>query len=140
VAVAPDGTVYVSDFWNQRIQAFMPNGRFLRSWAVQDWTPQSYDEPYLAIDPRTGNIVATDPGQEQVLEYTPSGTLVGAFGSSNLSVPIGVAVRPNGDVAVSDATANHVNLFRAPVVARTQAIHGQSAKAPGSRRRTAKKP
>jgi hypothetical protein len=74
----------------------------------------------LAINQHTGNIFATDPGQQQVLEYTPSGSLLGAFGSSNLTVPIGVAVRADGSIAVSDATANHVTLFSPPAASRTQ--------------------
>ena len=32
VAVAQDGTVFVSDTWNHRIQVFTPDGKFIRTW------------------------------------------------------------------------------------------------------------
>jgi DNA-binding beta-propeller fold protein YncE len=111
-AVSPNGTVFVADFWNQRIQAFTPGGTFLRSWPVNDWQPQSYDEPYLAVDPSSGNVLATDPQREQVLVYRSDGKLIGTFGSGRLTLPIGVAVQPGGRVAVSDSTANHVLVFK----------------------------
>ena len=32
IAVSPDGTVYVADTWNHRIQRFTPEGEFLNMW------------------------------------------------------------------------------------------------------------
>lgn len=111
IAIGPSGTLYVADFWNQRIQALTLSGTYLRSWPVTDWTPRSYDEPYLAVDPSTSNVFATDPQQQRVLEFTATGRAIGSFGTSQLSVPIGVAALPDGRIAVSDATANHVEVF-----------------------------
>jgi uncharacterized protein (TIGR03663 family) len=108
VALDASGRVYVSDFWNQRIQVFTPSGHFLRSWSVPDWMPQSYDEPYLAVDRSTGHILASDPGQQQVLVYTDTGKVVGAIGSGNLPMPIGVAVTDNGHVLASEPNANRI--------------------------------
>jgi sugar lactone lactonase YvrE len=34
IAVAPDGTVYVADTWNHRIQHFAADGRFLGMWGT----------------------------------------------------------------------------------------------------------
>lgn len=112
VAVGPTGMVYVADFWNQRIQEFTASGAFVRSWAVSDWTAQSYDEPYITTDRRTGNVFATDPQQQQVLVYTATGRLLGSFGSSQFTLPIGVAALTNGRIAVGDATNNRVDLYR----------------------------
>lgn len=112
VALGRDGDVYVADFWNQRIQEFTPAGQFIRQWPVPDWTPQAYDEPYLAVDPRTGNVLATEPQQQRVVEWSSAGKVLGAFGSGKLTDPIGISGEPSGLVAVSDASANGIDLFR----------------------------
>jgi uncharacterized protein (TIGR03663 family) len=111
VAVDSAGTVYVADFWNQRIQAFTRDGSFVRSWAVPDWQGQSYDEPYLGVDSKTGVVYASDPSQQRVLAFTTAGRLLGAFGASHLSLPIGIAIS-SGRVAVGDTRAGTVTTFR----------------------------
>jgi DNA-binding beta-propeller fold protein YncE len=129
IAVGPRGQVYVADFWNQRIQELSPSGHYIRSWTVPGWTPQSYDEPYLVVEPN-GLVVVSDPQTEQVLVYGPTGQLRGAFGSSALSLPIGVVARPDGRIAVSDATANRVRVFSvssAPTVRPLKKVHAATS-------------
>jgi uncharacterized protein (TIGR03663 family) len=111
VAVGARGTVYVADFWNQRIQVFSPSGAYVRSFPVTDWTPQSYDEPYIAVDMHTGQILASDPSKHQILVFSESGHTVGAIGSTNLTMPIGLAILPGSRVAVGDPDANKVDIF-----------------------------
>src|SRR5581483_8576610 len=95
----------------QRIQEFGPDGSFIRQWAVPDWAAHAYDEPYLSVDPRSGDVLATDPQQLRVLVYTGDGRLIGAFGTGKLDLPIGVAAGPEGRVAVTDATGNRLLQF-----------------------------
>jgi hypothetical protein len=113
VTVDGRGHLFVADFWNRRIQELTPAGGFLRAWSVSDWVAQTYDEPYVAVDRETGNLLATDPQQHQVLVYTHTGQLVGQLGSSDLSMPIGVASSAGGHVAVTDQQANRLDLFSA---------------------------
>jgi uncharacterized protein (TIGR03663 family) len=111
LAVAKDGTVYVSDFWNQRMQAFTSSGTYLRAWKVLEWTFGSYDEPYVSLNAAGTRVFATQPQQQRVAEFTTSGRLLGVFGSSSLTTPVGVAALPNGLVAVSDSGADAVRVF-----------------------------
>jgi hypothetical protein len=135
VALGPKQVVYVSDFWNQRIQEFSASGRFIRMWSVADWTPRTYDEPYLAVDPRTGRVFATDPQQRRILEFSSDGHILGAFGANQLSLPIGIAVLTSGRVAVSDATANHIDLFSVGSGPVSKSTHARPAGLKGQKHR-----
>lgn len=111
VAIGPRGEIYVSDFWNQRVEVFSPSGVYRRSWPVTDWTPHSYDEPYLAISPSTGTVYSSDPQQQRVLAWTPRGKVLGVFGRSQVTLPVGMAVGPGGHILVGDASTGRIDLF-----------------------------
>lgn len=87
IAVGSDGAVYVTDFGNNRIDVFSPNGQLLRSWGVQ--LPQVIyvkgDRVAVAaangigIFDTQGNLISKwgsrGPGEEQV--DLPHGILIG---------------------------------------------------------------
>lgn len=125
VAVAKDGTVYVSDFWNQRMQVFSSSGTYLRSWKVPEWTFGSYDEPYVSVNAAGTRVFATQPQQQRVAEFTATGQLIGVFGSTSLTTPVGVAALPNGLVAVSDPGADAIRLFTVSTGSTARAIKPQ---------------
>ncbi|WP_322508461.1 glycosyltransferase family 39 protein, partial [Anaerolinea sp.] len=73
VAVGLDGTVFVTDTWNHRVQAFTPDGTFLRMWGYfgQAETPDAFWGPRgLAIDQR-GRVYVTDTGNKRVAIFEP---------------------------------------------------------------------
>ncbi|MGH2443628.1 MAG: flippase activity-associated protein Agl23 [Chloroflexota bacterium] len=111
VTIGRGGMVYVADFWNQRIQEFSPAGTFIRSWPVPDWTPHSYDEPYIAANRKTGVVYASEPQQRRILAWSSTGKLIGQVSNSQLSLPVGVTVKRNGDLVVGDVTSRNANTF-----------------------------
>jgi len=124
VAVAPSGTVYVTDTWNQRIQAFMPSdgGMFYfptLQWDVNGWFGQSLDnKPFIAVGANE-NVFITDPEGYRIIEFTSEGQFVrtwGDFGNGpeEIGLAAGVAVDQLGFVWVTDAGNNRILRYRLP--------------------------
>jgi DNA-binding beta-propeller fold protein YncE len=124
VAVALSGTVYVTDTWNQRIQAFLPSedGTVFfptLQWDVNAWFGQSLDnKPFIAAGPNE-HVFITDPEGYRVIEFTETGEFVrtwGAFGvgPEELGLASGIAVDPLGFVWVSDAGNNRILRYTLP--------------------------
>ncbi len=124
LALDDQGNLYVADTWNQRVQVFIPNAdktAYIPSiqWNIAGWASQSLDnKPYISIN-QNGNIFVTDPDLFRVLEFTPGGEIVRAWGEfgtdlSNFGLPSGIAVDAQGRIWVSDAGNNRLMRFTLP--------------------------
>jgi len=123
VAVAADGTIFVSDTWNGRIQAFDSQGKFLRKWGVFNIIDGENKDPFSLFGPRglaitlSGNLLVADTGNKRILEYTPDGTIVNQVGGGGVVLgrfeePVAVAVDPRtGSVYVADVWNRRIQLF-----------------------------
>lgn len=114
LAVAPDGTVYVNDVGNDRVQAFDPTGTFLRKWGSFAEFPRIVD---LVVGP-TGDVFTVDATRDRVSQYTSTGTLVRSWGSSGagdgqFTEPLGIVVSSGGDIYVTDQGSTRVQRFNA---------------------------
>ena len=77
IAFAPDGTLYVADNGNYRIDVFDPHGTFLRSWGSFGTDPGQFVSPKgIATDGKLV-YVADDPGRMVV--FDTSGHFVRSF-------------------------------------------------------------
>lgn len=128
VAVSPlDGTVYVTDSFNQRIEEFdgletagTTSGTFVQTWGSRLpvlSAPWALDYPRgVAIDPNNGNVWVSDTRSGYVKEYTVSGVTQGTvtvsfdtdFGGQGVSpwylfYSDGISVGPDGTLFVPDS-------------------------------------
>lgn len=118
VAVAPDGTVYVADTWNHRVQRFSADGRYLGGFGYfgQAEAPEAFWGPRgLAVD-SAGRLFVADTGNKRVVVFDRSGAFVGSFGGAGyepgrLDEPVGVAVAPDGAIYVADTWNLRVQVF-----------------------------
>lgn len=118
IGVAPDGTVYVADTWNHRIQHFTSDGEFLGMFGYfgQAEVPEAFWGPRdVAIDSR-GRIFVADTGNKRVVVFDVNGQPLGEFGGFGLDLgmldePVGLGVDGEGRVYVVDTWNQRIQVF-----------------------------
>lgn len=124
IAVAADGTVYVADTWNHRIQRFSPEGTFLNTWGQfgQAGPDQSAGELNYFYGPRDiavgadGMVYVTDTGNKRVQVFNADGRFVGEFGQGGpldgqMDEQVGLDFGPDGLLYVADTWNGRVDVF-----------------------------
>jgi DNA-binding beta-propeller fold protein YncE len=108
VAVARDGTAYVADTFNNRIQVFGSSGEHQGSLGTEGAGPGQFNTPFAVAVDRRGRLFVADTGNRRVQRIDPStgeAELVfgeGGSGPGELAFPTGLAVDGDGDVLVVD--------------------------------------
>ena len=126
ITIDGNGTVYVVDTWNQRIQTFLPqevdgNLSFVpaKQWDVFGWFGQSLEnKPYIAVN-RDLHAFITDPEGFRVMEFDSDGTLIRTWGeygdtSTGLGLASGIAVDAEGQIWVTDGASNRILRYTLP--------------------------
>jgi DNA-binding beta-propeller fold protein YncE len=119
IAIGLDGSVFVADTWNHRIQKFTPNGQFQLMWGVfgQGESAEAFWGPRdIAIDDK-GWVYVTDTGNKRIVVFDENGSFITEFGSAGLLAgqfdePVGIAVDSEGLVYVADTWNQRVQVFQ----------------------------
>lgn len=120
VAIGPDGSVYVADTWNHRIQKFTPEGKPLLTWGHYGlaesgdafWGPRG-----IAVDSQ-GRVYVTDTGNKRVVVFDANGNYISQFGTVGMEPgqfdePVGLALDADGNVYVADTWNQRIQVFAA---------------------------
>ncbi len=116
MAVAPDGTVYVSDSNNFRVQAFNSNGKV--KWVLGGQkSPIKIGVPRGITLDKKGNVIVIDALRSKILIITPQGKLLKELGSrgskeAEFNFPNDIAVRPDGALYVADKDNNRIQAVK----------------------------
>jgi sugar lactone lactonase YvrE len=117
VAVDADGNLYVSDTWNNRIEEFDADGKFIRAFGKAGDGPGYFARPKgIAID-SDGHVWVADAMQDRVQVFTPEGHLLIWMGGNGLlpgqfSALAGLSIDKNNRVLTSEQYPGRVQIFR----------------------------
>jgi uncharacterized protein (TIGR03663 family) len=119
IGLGPDGSVYVADTWNHRVQKFNAQGEFLTMWGYfgQGEQPEAFWGPRdVAVD-SAGRVYITDTGNKRVVVFDGDGNFITQFGSAGMGPgqfdePVGLAIDANGLVYVADTWNQRIQVFQ----------------------------
>lgn len=118
VAVAPDGSVYVTDTWNHRIQKFSPEGEFLTMWGYfgQAERPEAFWGPRDVVVAPDGRVMVSDTGNKRIVIFGPNGEFIAQFGEEGYAPgqfyePVGLALDADGHLYVADSWNQRIQSF-----------------------------
>jgi DNA-binding beta-propeller fold protein YncE len=122
IAVDKEGSIYVSDTWNHRIQKFDKDGKFLSMWGVFESTGGELGKPLAFYGPRQlvvgldGKLYVMDTGNRRVQVFNPDGSFASQFGGGGVTEgvfdePTGITQDAAGNWYVADAWNRRVQKF-----------------------------
>ena len=116
LAVGADGSVYVVDSGNHRIQRFTSYGAFLQTWGVRGFSDGQFLWPTALAVASDGTVYVADTNNNRIQRFTSDGAFMakwGFFGTGNgmFSTPSDIATGPDGSVYVADSGNHRVQRF-----------------------------
>lgn len=118
-ATAPDGTLYVVDGGNFRVQSFAPDGTFRSSFGEVGRFPGQFARPKGIATDASGNVYVADAAFGNVQIFNPRGEILMFIGNRGDSsrpgkfyLPAGVAVDETGRVYLADQYFRKVDIFK----------------------------
>lgn len=133
-SVAPDGTLYVNDSGNFRVQAFTPQGQLKFHFGTLGRYPGQFARAKGVANDADGNIYVVDAAFGNFQIFDPNGQLLLFIGqrgeagrAAHYMLPSGIAVDEDGRVYVVDQFFRKVDVFRP---ARLERLQGFTALPP----------
>ena len=119
LTVGPDGTIYVVDGGNFRVEAFHPDGTFAFTFGSIGRLPGQFARPKGITTDKSGNIYVVDTAFGNFQIFNPQGQLlmfIGERGNAGLPgkymLPSGIDVDENGRIYIVDQFFRKIDIYR----------------------------
>jgi DNA-binding beta-propeller fold protein YncE len=114
IAFAPDGSFYVADPGNHRIQKFGPDRTFLTAWGSEGQEPGQFGTPIDLVVDGQGRVYVLDANRVQV--FDADGRFLAEWGERGLEPgqlwqPFGIGLDPDGTLLVAEYGGHRVQRF-----------------------------
>ena len=116
IAVDSSDNVYVTDFFNNRIQKFDSKGNFITKWGSEGIGDGEFNGPDgIAID-SSDNVYVAEWVNNRIQKFDSKGNFITKWGSKGsgdgqFSVPEGIAIDSSNNVYVADRGNNRIQIF-----------------------------
>ena len=116
IAVGNDGSVYVADTSNSRIQKFNSSGGYITKWGSYGTTDGEFFNPSGIAVGNDGSVYVADTSNSRIQKFNSSGGYITKWGSygttdGDFNTPYGIAVGNDGSVYVADFGYNRIQKF-----------------------------
>jgi len=114
IAVGDDGSIYVSDLGNKRVQKFSSNGEYISEWGNSGKQPGEFHYP-SGIAVSGESVFVADRELNRIQKFSTDGEFITEWGEKGkydgqLFFPNGIAVN-NGAVYVADTGNQRIQIF-----------------------------
>jgi len=114
IAVGDDGSIYVSDLGNKRVQKFSSNGEYISEWGNSGKQPGEFHYP-SGIAVSGESVFVADRELNRIQKFSTDGDFITEWGEKGkydgqLFFPNGIAVN-NGSVYVADTGNQRIQIF-----------------------------
>jgi len=111
-----DGTLYVTDSRNHRVQKFTLDGKYIGTFGSFGSEPGQLNMPWGITLDKDGLVLVADWRNDRIQAFTPDGEWQASFGSSGTGIgefnrPNGVAVDKDGLIYVLDWLNDRVQIL-----------------------------
>ena len=116
VGVAPDGSIYVADHSNDRIERFTPDGVFISGFGTRGSGGGEFRYPQDVAVASDGSVYVVDGNNDRIQKFDSDGVFVSQWGTEGsgdgqFEMPKSVAVSLDGSVYVADRDNNRIQQF-----------------------------
>jgi peptidylamidoglycolate lyase len=111
IAVAPDGSFYVSDgYRNSRVVKFSATGQYLFEWGKKGTSPGEFDLPHAIDLDNQGQVYVADRENSRIQVFDSTGKFVTAYNNDHAGKLYSLTVnKANAQLFATDYITNYIN-------------------------------